>query len=163
MCQAIGMKWRACTVIQTCGATLLTQCPHRRSKREPSLISLKNCVLKHPRSVFGVPFNGTDDIEIGGRLLKIAWGSGYSIEGGQALLQYAFDDLKRPRVVSMCHPDNRAAAMSLIALGFLREGVTHHYERELPFFVLSAQRWQQQAALELSWRKLARLNIRAVQ
>jgi [ribosomal protein S5]-alanine N-acetyltransferase len=108
-----------------------------------------------------MPLAGTDDVEIGARLLKRAWGGGYSIECGLALLQYAFDDLKLPRVVSMCHPDNRAAAQSLIALGFLREGIAHHYQRDLPFFVITGEHWREQTALELSWRARARMNLRA--
>lgn len=104
---------------------------------------------------------GTDDIEIGARLLKQAWGGGYSIECGLALLQYAFGELKLPRVVSMCHPDNRAAAQSLIALGFSRQGNAHYYERELPFFVISAMHWHEQSAPGLSWRARARVNLRA--
>lgn len=105
--------------------------------------------------------DGTDDIEIGARLLKQAWGGGYSIECGLALLQYAFEELQLPRVVSMCHPDNRAAAQSLIALGFSRDGITHHYERDLPFFVINASHWREQTAQGLSWRARARMNLRA--
>jgi [ribosomal protein S5]-alanine N-acetyltransferase len=108
-----------------------------------------------------MPLAGTDDIEIGARLLKQAWGAGYSIECGLALLQYAFDELKLPRVVSMCHPDNRAAAQSLIALGFSRHGIGQHYGRELPFFVIAAAHWREQASLGLSWRAQARMNLRA--
>jgi [ribosomal protein S5]-alanine N-acetyltransferase len=104
---------------------------------------------------------GTDDIEIGGRLLKDAWGNGYSIEGGLALMQYAFEELKLTRLVSMCHPENRAAMQSLTALGFSREGTAHHYERTLPFFVLPADRWREQSARGLSWREFARRNLRA--
>lgn len=108
-----------------------------------------------------MPLAGTDDVEIGARLLKQAWGGGYSIECGLALLEYAFDELKLPRVVSMCHPDNRAAAQSLIALGFLRDGIAHHYQRDLPFFVIAAQHWREQTALGLSWRARARMNLRS--
>jgi [ribosomal protein S5]-alanine N-acetyltransferase len=108
-----------------------------------------------------MPLTGTDDIEIGARLLKQAWGGGYSIECGLALLQYAFDELKLPRVVSMCHPDNRAAAQSLIALGFSRQGIAQHYGRELPFFVIPAAHWREQTSLGLSWRARARMNLRA--
>jgi RimJ/RimL family protein N-acetyltransferase len=107
-----------------------------------------------------MPMDGTDDIEIGGRLLKAAWGSGYSIEGGIALLKYAFEELKLKRVVSMSHPDNRAAIQSLIALGFSREGTTFHYERTLPFFVIPYERWLAHSALGLSWRESARINLR---
>jgi [ribosomal protein S5]-alanine N-acetyltransferase len=108
-----------------------------------------------------MPLAGTDDIEIGARLLKQAWGGGYSIECGLVLLQYAFDELKLPRVVSMCHPDNRAAAQSLIALGFSRQGIAQHYGRELPFFVIPAAHWRDQTSLGLSWRARARMNLRA--
>jgi RimJ/RimL family protein N-acetyltransferase len=107
-----------------------------------------------------MPMEGTNDIEIGGRLLKAAWGSGYSIEGGIALLKYAFEELKLKRVVSMSHPDNRAAIQSLIALGFSREGMTFHYERTLPFFVIPYERWLEHSALGLSWRESARINLR---
>ncbi len=107
-----------------------------------------------------MPLAGTDDIEIGARLLKSAWGAGYSIEGGLALLQYAFEELKLPRVVSMCHPDNRAAAQSLIALGFLRAGERHHYDKDLPFYILPLADWQAQQALGLTWRERARINLR---
>jgi RimJ/RimL family protein N-acetyltransferase len=109
-----------------------------------------------------MPLAGTDDIEIGARLLKQAWGGGYSIECGLALLQYAFATLKLPRVVSMCHPDNRAAAQSLIALGFSRDGIAHHYQRDLPFFVIAAPHWHEQTALGLSWRARARMNLRSL-
>jgi [ribosomal protein S5]-alanine N-acetyltransferase len=107
-----------------------------------------------------MPMEGTDDVEIGGRLLKAAWGSGYSIEGGIALMKYAFEELKLPRIVSMSHPDNRAAIQSLIALGFQRAGTTFHYERTLPFFVMPFERWREHSALGLSWRESARINLR---
>lgn len=107
-----------------------------------------------------MPMEGSDDIEIGGRLLKAAWGSGYSIEGGIALLKYAFEELKLARVVSMSHPDNRAAIQSLLALGFQRDGTTYHYERTLPFFVFPVARWRDQNARGLSWRETARVNLR---
>lgn len=107
-----------------------------------------------------MPLAGTNDIEIGGRLLKEAWGDGYSIEVGHALLQHAFDNLNLKRVVSMCHPDNRAAANALIATGFVHVGTEFHYECELPFFVFDVERWRAQCAMGLSWREHARRNLR---
>jgi RimJ/RimL family protein N-acetyltransferase len=103
---------------------------------------------------------GTDDIELGARLLKSAWGQGYSIEVALALLQYAFDELKLARVVSMCHPDNRAAFTALIATGFVHVGTEFHYEREMPFFVFDVDRWRTQSARRLSWRENTRRNLR---
>jgi RimJ/RimL family protein N-acetyltransferase len=107
-----------------------------------------------------MPLAGTSDVEIGGRLLKEAWGDGYSIEVGHTLLQHAFDNLHLKRVVSMCHPENRAAANALIATGFVHVGTEFHYEREMPFFVFELERWRKQFAMGLSWREHARRNLR---
>jgi [ribosomal protein S5]-alanine N-acetyltransferase len=107
-----------------------------------------------------MPLAGTDDVEIGGRMLKEAWGDGYSMEVGHALLQHAFDNLQLKRVVSMCHPENRAAANALIATGFVHVGAEFHYDRDLPFFVFERERWYQQFAMDLSWREHARRNLR---
>jgi RimJ/RimL family protein N-acetyltransferase len=103
---------------------------------------------------------GTDDIEIGGRLLKHAWGGGYSMEVAHALLDYAFARFDVPRIVSMAHPANRAAASALIATGFLPAGIEHHYERDLPFFVITRERWQWQRDMQQNWRDHARRNLR---
>lgn len=50
-----------------------------------------------------VPFEAhfTPALEVGWRLCADAWGCGYATEGGRALLDHAFRELKRSEVVSM--------------------------------------------------------------
>jgi RimJ/RimL family protein N-acetyltransferase len=132
--------------------------------REHPGLGIWRCATKKDQEFIGnfslMPLESSDDIEIGGRLLKSAWGDGYSMEVGHVLLKHAFDTLKLKRVVSMCHPDNRAAASALIATGFTSAGTEFHYNRMLPFFVFTAERWYEQAAMNLSWREHARRNLR---
>lgn len=63
------------------------------------------------------------EVEIGSRLLPLAWGGGLALEGGEMLLDHAFDDLALPRVWGVCHPGNRSAQAVLMALGFDALGV----------------------------------------
>jgi RimJ/RimL family protein N-acetyltransferase len=120
--------------------------------------------LKSDQSFIGnlslMPLIGTGDVELGARLLKSAWGNGYSMEVAHALLRYAFEGRGLERVVSMCHPENRAAESALIATGLLPHGTTFHYERTLPFFVITRERWQAQDAMGLTWREHAKRNLR---
>jgi len=58
------------------------------------------------------------EVEIGSRLLPHAWGSGLALEGGEMLLDHAFDDLGLPHVWGICHPANRSARAVMAALGF---------------------------------------------
>jgi RimJ/RimL family protein N-acetyltransferase len=63
------------------------------------------------------------EVEIGSRLLPAHWGGGLAVEGGELLLDHAFDTLGLPHVWGICHPDNRAAQAVLGALGFDPAGV----------------------------------------
>lgn len=62
------------------------------------------------------------EVELGSRLLPFAWGSGLALEGGELLLDHAFDDLGLSHVWGICHPDNRSAQAVLAALGFAARG-----------------------------------------
>ncbi len=65
----------------------------------------------------------TGEVEIGGRLLPLAWGSGLALEGAELMLDHAFDDLGLARVWGVCHPDNRSAQAVLATMGFEPLGV----------------------------------------
>ena len=49
---------------------------------------------------------GWPGFEIGWTLARQAWGKGLATEGARAALQYAFDVLDQPHVISLIHPDN---------------------------------------------------------
>lgn len=60
--------------------------------------------------------NGTDYIEVGYIIKKEYWGHGYSKEGAQGLIDYAFEHLKAPEVIAEIRPGNlwsRNVAQSL--------------------------------------------------
>jgi len=63
------------------------------------------------------------EVEIGSRLLPQFWGGGLAVEGGELLLDHAFDRLGLGRVWGVCHPANRAAQAVLGVLGFEPLGV----------------------------------------
>jgi RimJ/RimL family protein N-acetyltransferase len=68
-----------------------------------------------------------DDVEIGWRLARPYWGFGYVTEAAQAWLGYAFDDIGRPRVISITEFDNvRSIAV------MHRLGMTFDHSADLP-------------------------------
>lgn len=58
------------------------------------------------------------EVELGSRLQPAQWGHGVALDGGEALLDHAFDELGLHRVWGLCHPRNRGARLCLAALGF---------------------------------------------
>lgn len=50
-----------------------------------------------------------DELEIAYRLHPDYWGRGIATEAARAVRDYAFDDLKLSRVISLIHPDNLAS------------------------------------------------------
>ncbi len=103
--------------------------PEVQETLTPEAIAL----LTRPRWSFSGWFNlmpvpqQAGEIEIGCRLLPEAWGGGLAMDGGEMLLDYAFDVLAYPRVWGICHPDHRSVHAILGALGF-REPRLQPYE-----------------------------------
>jgi RimJ/RimL family protein N-acetyltransferase len=54
-------------------------------------------------------FEGKEYVELGYRILPEYWGQGYATEAAQALVHYAFTDLKLPELISIIHPQNIAS------------------------------------------------------
>lgn len=92
--------------------------------REHEGLGIWHASLLEPEPSFAGWFNlmpmaeRPGEVEIGSRLLPHAWGSGLALEGGELLLDHAFDDLGLPRVWGICHPVNRSAQAVMAALGF---------------------------------------------
>lgn len=57
-------------------------------------------------------------VEIGWRLTRNAWRQGYATEAAQAAMQFAFEDLDLPELVSMTVPDNAPSQAVMKRLGF---------------------------------------------
>ena len=69
----------------------------------------------------------SDDVELGYRLRRSAWGKGYAREGAAAALAYARETLGRTDVISLIRPANTPSIRVAEALGAVRGG-------ELTFF-----------------------------
>jgi RimJ/RimL family protein N-acetyltransferase len=77
------------------------------------------CGLHHQRSY-------PDDLEIGWRLARPYWGHGYATEAATAWLDYAFDELGAPRVISITdRPNVRSLAV------MRRLGLTFDHEADV--------------------------------
>lgn len=61
-----------------------------------------------------------DDVEIGWRLSRDAWGQGYATEAATVWLGYARDVLLLPRLISIVAPDNAASLAVTRKLGMTR-------------------------------------------
>lgn len=78
----------------------------------------------------GVPFIGfvglsqptfRDDIEIGWRLAKSAWGHGYATEAARAALDHGFTQLRLAEIVSFTVPTNVPSQRVMERLGMVRD------------------------------------------
>ena len=65
---------------------------------------------------------GESIIQIGYGLAKPAWGLGYATEMASALMRYAFEDLKLPRIAGMASLPNVASHRVLEKIGLERRG-----------------------------------------
>ena len=61
--------------------------------------------------------DGLDDADIGYALLPRYWAQGYAHEAARAVMAFARDELKLPRVVGITDPDNQPSARLLEKLG----------------------------------------------
>lgn len=70
------------------------------------------------------PFTPATDI--GWRLKKSAWGQGYATEGAKRCLNYAFEDLKLDKVISVCTLKNVNSENVMKKIGMTRAGEFDH-------------------------------------
>lgn len=67
---------------------------------------------------------GWPGFEIGWTLAPEAWGKGYAVEGARYALEYAFNELDKPHVISLIHPENKNSIRVAEKLGETLEGQT---------------------------------------
>ena len=65
---------------------------------------------------------GWPAFEVGWTLKREFWGKGYATEGARRSLEYAFNELDKPHVVSLIHADNHASIRVAERLGEKLEG-----------------------------------------
>lgn len=85
------------------------------------------------------PLGGTGpDVELGYTLARRAWGLGYATELGRALVDYAFDVLRVPRVVAQVEPANAASRHVLVKLGMGERELRTAYGRPHLLYAVEA-------------------------
>ncbi|NRF69621.1 GNAT family N-acetyltransferase [Aquincola sp. S2] len=78
---------------------------------------------------FTIPLPGFDDapqLEIGWRLARAAWGQGYASEAARLLLDFARDELRRPRIVSFTTVGNLKSQAVMQRLALALAGAFDH-------------------------------------
>ena len=68
---------------------------------------------------------GWPGFEVGWTLKREFWGKGYATEAARHSLEYAFNELDKPHVISLIHPDNHASIRVAERLGEKLEGTVH--------------------------------------
>ena len=72
-----------------------------------------------------------DELELGYRLARSAWGRGLATEGSRALRDFVFERLRAPKLMATTMRDNRASAHVLEKVGMTLE--TRYQEPLWPF------------------------------
>jgi RimJ/RimL family protein N-acetyltransferase len=106
-----------------------------------------------PRPRFAGWFNlmpmphAPEEVELGARLVPEVWGTGLALEGGERLLQHAFDHIGAARVWAVCHPEHASVRYCVLSLGFEDRGVMPYGEVPARHYLVDADAWRAHARL----------------
>jgi RimJ/RimL family protein N-acetyltransferase len=82
----------------------------------------------------------TQHIELGYTLHKAFWGQGLATEASQAVVRFAFESLKLPRLVAVCDPQHTASMNVMRKVGMSHAGTGRFYNSECVMYALEAER-----------------------
>jgi len=129
----------------------------RPARRPASLIFLRDG--GGPRLIGGIGIHDTPDgeVELGYWIARAHWGAGYATEAGAAMLDFARDTLRIPRLVAGHFLDNPASGRVLRKLRFqpagriaMRHSLARRGEAPMAEFVIELNRAAEQAETELA-------------
>ena len=86
--------------------------------------------------------DSNNEVEIGWRFNRTAWGRGYATEAAQVVLDYGFRDLALDPIVAVIKPGNQRSLAVAEKLGLARDGTRRAYGTDLPFYRLNRTAWQ---------------------
>ncbi len=74
---------------------------------------------------------GWPGFEVGWTLKREFWGKGYATEAARRALDYGFNELDKPHVISLIHPENRASIRVAERLGEALEGTARVFDTDV--------------------------------
>ena len=74
---------------------------------------------------------GWPGFEVGWTLKREFWGKGYATEAGRRALEYGFNELDKPHIISLIHPENRASIRVAERLGETLEGNARVFDTDV--------------------------------
>ena len=74
---------------------------------------------------------GWPGFEVGWTLKREFWGKGYATEAARRALEYGFNELDKPHVISLIHPENRASIRVAERLGETLEGNARVFDTDV--------------------------------
>ena len=80
-----------------------------------------------------------ENTEVGWLYGREVWGNGYATEGARAAVRFCFEELERPEVISIAHPDNAASRRVMEKAGLSYAGARHWAGRGLDVVWYSAR------------------------
>lgn len=88
----------------------------------------------------------TSEVEIYYGLFKEHWQKGLATEAALAVLRFAFEQLKLPKIVAVTHPENFSSHKVLHKLGMTRGADSHFYNTYAAYFYLSHDDYKKDSA-----------------
>ena len=82
------------------------------------------------------------DVEIGFRLVRAAWGQGLASEAAARLIRHGFETVGLNEIIAVTDPDNEGSERTLERLGFKREGWRRAWGYDNHFFRLPKAGWE---------------------
>lgn len=81
-----------------------------------------------------------DNTEVGWMYDPAVWGRGYATEGAQAAVRFCLDEVGRPEVISITHPDNRGSqrVMEKAGLSYAGRRIWQQRGIEVVWYALTA-------------------------
>ena len=84
--------------------------------------------------------DGVAEIEIGYRLARASWGRGFASEAARAVVAYAFEALRLPRLIALIDPANTASlrVASKIGMRYEKDAMLPGYTHPDHLYALAA-------------------------
>lgn len=90
--------------------------------------------------------DASQPLEIGWRLKPAHWGRGLASEAARHMAAFAFDRLRAPQLLAVCHPHNHASARVMQRLGMRYRGIERWYARDCATYAITADEWRARQA-----------------